>query len=225
MRFAALLLSCALAAVLLAAQAAANPIVPFVETFEDDAGWTDVNENPLVHVPTGGADGGGFVTNTITPVLGGTIFAQGRPDEMASGGAFTGDWITGGVTELRAFVRHDAPVPVSVFFRITCCGANFPAQIGVVPIPLPPSTDFQEITLDLDLSNPLLIPEAGTVAQNLSSVTNLQVGAEATTGFSGPITFDLDLVRIVPEPGTALLTGLGLASLSLVSRRRRVARA
>jgi hypothetical protein len=195
--------------------------VPFVEDFSANAsGWVDATSGPLTWNASGGSDGGAYVSSTLGSINDpGTIQFRGQAVNGASGGAFAGNWI-GAVSVLSAQVIHDAPTPLNFFFRITT-GANFPAHVGVVPVPVMPNT-WTEITLAIYEGNPLLISEFGSFATTFGAVTNVQLGVSVPLALEGvPFTYGLDKVQIVPEPGTAALLGGGLALLGVRGRRSR----
>lgn len=198
---------------------AASLTLGFTETFDADAsGWVDATSGPLTWVASGGPDGSGYVESSFGSIHDpGTVQFRGGP--ASSGGNFAGDWLTEGVSFLSAQVIHDAPVPVTFFFRVTT-GVNFPAAVGIVPIPVLPG-QWTDIGLQIYEANPLIILEAGpgTFPTVFSAVTNVQVGVSVPVGFeNAPFTYGLDDVRIVPEPGTGLLLAGGLVAVAI--RRR-----
>ena len=207
--------------ILLCAGSAQALTVPFTEGFDTtNQAWLDAANAPLTHVANGGATGG-YVTTTTTLINDpGTITFRASGLTNSSSGEFFGDWIAGNVSVLSAFVRHDAPAPLNFFFRITT-GFNFPAHVGIVPVPVLPN-QWTQVQLVIDESNPLLVAEGGTFLGNFSDVTNVQLGASVPLAFEGmPITLDLDTVSVVPEPSTALLLGLGLVGFGVQRRQRR----
>jgi predicted outer membrane repeat protein len=208
--------------VLVFALAAAAPAgaltVPFTEDFTAGASnWLNATSGPLTFNATGGPDGGSYVSTTAASINNpGTIQFRGNLSANASGGAFAGNWAGGAVTLVSADVIHDAPTDLTFFFRISAG----PAFVGVVPTPVQPKV-WTHITLAIDPSNPLLIPE-GPVSFNtvFGNVLNLQLGVAAPIGHEGvPFTYGLDKVAVVPEPATAGLLALGLLALSCGRRR------
>jgi hypothetical protein len=194
---------------------------PFVEEFAvGTSGWVNAVSGPLTWVAAGGPDGSSYVSSTLGSINApGTIQFRGNAANGASGGAFAGDWIASGVSVLDAWVRHDAPMPVSFFFRITT-GTNFPAFAGVVPVPVAPNT-WTQISLAIDPGNPLLIPEGPfTFAQIFGAVTNVQIGVSVPLALENvPFSWDVDRVQIVPEPATGTILTGGLALLGWLRRR------
>ena len=209
------------AAVLALASPASALTVPFTETFATDAsGWLNATSGSLTWVASGGPDGSSYVESTFGSINDpGTVQFRGNISNFASGGAFAGDWVNA-VNFLSADVIHDAPVPVSFFFRITT-GVNFPAHAGVVVVPVLPNV-WTNIGVAISSTNPLLVSEFGTFEDTFNAVTNVQVGVSVPVAFENvPFTYGLDNVQIVPEPGTASLLSLGLAGLAI--RRRSAA--
>ena len=84
--------------------ASAGVTNPYSEGFEAGAnGWTDIANDALNEVATGGVDGSAYV-NTSYSFNGSAdgdlavLFRGNAPGQNASGGAFAGDWLAGGVT-------------------------------------------------------------------------------------------------------------------------------
>lgn len=219
---------CPAAVVLLTAGAASAATTPFTESFDtNDSGWQDALNAAPTYVATGGAlDNGGYISVSFDP----TASSVGSSDTVfratgsagASGGGFTGDYVTGGITEYTFYARHNAPVPVSFFTRFAP-PANFPGAIGVGFAPVLPNT-CTPVTIAIDASNPQFISFGGSNLNAIfSNIGNLQVGLTVPAGATSAFTVDLDEVSIVPEPGSAALLGLG--GLMLLGRRRRAVRA
>jgi hypothetical protein len=211
-----------------ASTASASVVVPFTETFSDDnANWADQASQPLDWVSTGGADGGGYVTNTFNFVdssPGGfpQILFRGQANLGSSDGAFVGDWLAGGINHFSFHIRHDAPVPLVPFVRFATPG-NFPSANVIFPNAVEPGA-WVEVTLDITPDNPLFVFSGGpdvfyTVFGNMG---NIQIGVEGDPLFGQDIdvVFDLDLVAIASVPAPGVLSVFALTALC-GSRRRR----
>ncbi|MCG8450931.1 MAG: PEP-CTERM sorting domain-containing protein [Pirellulales bacterium] len=206
--------------------------VPFIENFTNDvADWADAGNFPLTFVATGGPGGGGYASTDFAFSSGGgaggssAVLFRGQ-DEFgtsgSSGGAFIGNWMANGVSNLTAFVRHNAPVPVSFFTRFSR-PFNFPGATAVQFAPVLPNT-WTQLSFDINALNPQFVSFEGTdFATVFSNVGHLQLGVSIPTGFeSNPtsFTFDLDQVQIIPEPSSLCLLGLALAASWGFSSRR-----
>jgi len=209
--------------------AADAALVPFTEHFAADASrWRDTSgTTELSWVAAGGPDGSSYVFenfNFVSTTPGATPALFRAHDAFdSSDDAFVGDWIADGVTVFSAFVRHDAPLPLTFFTRFAS-SANFPGAVGLNFAPVPPNT-WTEIAVGIFAGNPQFIFEGTDFATVFSNVGNLQIGMlvpDALVGADVTVAFDLDQPAIVPEPATAAL-GLLAAAILLAARRRTAA--
>jgi hypothetical protein len=197
-------------------------IVPFTEDFTSGASnWLNGASTAPTWSAAGGVDGGGYISapGAITAGGFGTIVFRGNGSADASGDAFVGDWISGGVSTFTAYVSHDAPVALNFYARLdagsgragssvdfsVAPGAWFQLEVPIVNSP----TSFQSYG-------------AGTFATVFNGIQNVQIALSATQDPSTAgqtYNVSLDRVATVPEPGTLGLVASGLAALFLVGRR------
>jgi hypothetical protein len=196
--------------------------LPFTEEFTDDvADWADNTGLDLTHVGSGGPDGGAYASTTfVLENRGGesVILFRGQDELGSSNGAFEGNWITEGVAQFSAFVRHDAPQPLNFLTRFSGPG-NFPGAVAVSFAPVPPDT-WTLIEFDIRPDNPEFVTFEGTNFNTVfSNIGHVQVGIsvpESLDSVSTPFTFDLDKSSIapVPEPASWILAvGPAMAGL------------
>ncbi len=198
--------------------------VPFTEDFPaDNANWKDAVNADLTYTAVGGPDGSGFVSGSFgfqaqadgdTPVL-----LRGHDNFDSSSDAFVGNWISDGVTEFSAFVRHNAPVPLNFFTRFVS-SFNFPGGVALDFVPVLPNT-WTKVTFDVTATSlQFLTFENSNYNAVFSNIGNVQLGVSvpaALAGMTAPITFDLDQPTITPEPATAGLLAVG--ALMMLRRR------
>ncbi len=198
--------------------------VPYNETFSSaTASWSGASTfTPLTYQPAGGPDGSGYASRSVSfasnPVGDIPLIFCGQSNFGSSGGNFWGDWIGGGVTALSFSVRHDAPVPVSFYARLSPGGAG---AVALVSPAVAPNT-WTTFTVPIDPSTPFIFEGPGvTYGGTFGNVNRVQVGVQvggALAGQAGPYFFDIDNVSIVPSPGC--LTLLGAAGVWRARRRR-----
>lgn len=210
-------------------------INPFTETFSSSsANWAVAaggpGAAPLTYVGSGGPDGSGYGSGSFgfASTLAGQfpILFRARDSFGSSGGAFSGNWFGAGVAEFSFSVRHDNPAPVTFFARFLANGA-FTGVVYQTPTAVSTNT-WATFSFALDMSTTPFIFEtappmtAALYNSTFSNVDQVQIGVigdAAIVGQTGPFTFDIDNVGIVPAPGAAAL--LGLAGLVGGRRRRR----
>jgi hypothetical protein len=212
------------------AGAASALTVPFTEDFTTHvAGWENATNNPLSFVASGGSDGGSYASGTfnyfnfVGPFGSGPVTFRGQDEDNASGLAFVGDWIAGGVQTVSIWVRQNTTETLGYFLRIAT-SANFPGAVINSTTLVAPNT-WTQVSFDIDPNSPLCTGEGVTCAQALANVAHLQFGTTAPaalTGLDQVFTLDIDKITIssVPEPTTMLLLAGGLAGLVWQSRRR-----
>ena len=215
----------AAALVLSAGLSASAATVPFTEDFvSDNAAWKDAASADLSFVAAGGPDASGYVTTSFnfsgsatgdTPVL-----LRGHDNFNASGDAFVGNWITEGVTEFSAYVRHDSAVPLNFFARFAG-SFNFPGAVAVSFVPVLPNT-WTEVTFAISPFNPQFVTFEGSDFNTIfGAVGNVQLGVSVPAALDSAdvdVAIDVDQPTITPEPTSLGLVTLG--ALALLRRRK-----
>ncbi len=214
----------AVAAVLIAGPVQAATI-PFTEDYAaDNANWKDAAGADLTFVAAGGPDGSGYVTGTAdfnNANLGDFVTViRGQDNFDSSSDAFVGDWISDGVTEFTAWVRHTAPYPLPMFARFAT-PLNFPGAAGIQFAPVLPFT-WTKLTIAINPASPQIVYEGPSANYNsvFGNIGNVQIGVQVPAELVGgpPITFDLDQPTITPEPASLGLVAIGV--LGMLNRRR-----
>jgi len=200
--------------------------VPFTETFSADAAnWRDTTGAASVDwSASGGAGDSAFAHTSFnfvdsaandTPIL-----FRGQDEFGSSGGAFVGDWVTGGVTGFAASVRQDSGVPLNFFVRFAGPN-NFPGANNVFFVPVPSGTWTD---LFAPLPNASLIYEGPlTYGQVFGDIGHVQIGVSVPASLAGSdaaLQFGLDNVSIVPDPATLGLLAIGGLAIAVRGRRR-----
>lgn len=224
----------ALATVVLAMLAApASAATFFSEDFSDGtANWrfNTANSPALTAVPSGGPDGGAYVSHTTTVANAASqlIFRAQTPFN-SSGLAYTGNWQALGVYEVSVWFRHNVGQPLVINGRFAN-EANFPGASyysAVDPEPANvPSGIWTKLVFDVTPSSPQNVTYEGSNYNTVfSAIGNMQFGINIPDDLrgQGPFIFDLDNVEIlrVPEPAAAGLASLALVGLAVVRRRKR----
>jgi hypothetical protein len=202
----------------------------YTESFTtSNAGWSGLLvTQPLDHSPTGGVDNGGHVeiqpsTDPAASALGGNGPVIFRAPASASGGAFTGNWLTSGISTVQAYFRHSLDLaPINIYIRMA--GAPGTAGVFFADSQVEQSDGWTLVNFDVTEDNFTVAGGPGTTYTGvLGNVTQFQFGAQLLTAVdpaSTQIHFELDQVSLVPEPSSLLLF-TGVASGLMPWRRRR----
>lgn len=200
-------------------------VSPFTETFESGAnGWLSGAFSAPTIVASGALDGSAYASasadlNSAGP-FGLTVF-RGHDDFDASGDAFVGDYLAGGITNISLDFRHNAGQDLDIALRVASSN-NFPAFAIEMPTAVA-SGQWTTLSFELSFFNPFLsiegAPTPQAFADIMQSVGNIQISAARPDGLVDPlvVNFDFDNVSITPAPSSLALLGLG----GLVASRRR----
>lgn len=204
-------------------------IVPFTEDFSaGNANWTTGNTNISAGwSATGGVLDGAYITSSgIVNTSGfGTIVFRGNASADASGDAFVGDWLNGGVSAFSAYVRHETGQPLNLYARLDAGAGRAGSSVD---FSVPSGTWFQLNIPIVDSPSSFQSYGAGTFATVFSGIQNVQISVSSVQDPSlngTTVNVDLANVATVPEPRAAMLLSAAAALLGLrVARRRMVSR-
>ena len=209
-------LLCLLAALLMATTRTEALIVPFSEDFTGGASnWLNGASAAPAWNATGGVDGGGYISAPGAISVGGfgTIVFRGNAAADASGDAFVGNWLSGGVSTFSAYVSHDAPVALNFYARLDAGSGRAGSSID---FSVAPGGWFQlNIPIAESSFQSYGAAGSGTAAFNtvFSSISNVQIALSSTQNPSTAgqtYNVSLDRVATVPEPSVSALLTCGL---------------
>ena len=200
-------------------------IVPFTEDFATgNANWLNGSSAPASWSPTGGVDGGGYISASATVDTNGfgPIVFRGNNSADASGDAFVGDWIAGDVTSFTAYVRHDAPTNLYFYVRLDRGSGNAASSS---PLEVAPNTwSPLVIPITNSLGTNGVFQSYGAAGTNFNAIfTNIQNVQIALSAGQNPVTagqtYSISLTKVatVPEP-PALSLLAGAAALLIACR-------
>jgi len=204
-----------LVALFAATTRAAALIVPFTEDFSTgNANWLTGSSVGATWSATGGVDDGGYISATVTMTttgFGAPLF-RGNAASDASGDAFVGNWLSGGVTLFTAFIKHDATQALDIFARLDA-GAGSAASSVFFNVP---ANQWFQMSIPI-VNAPTSFQSYGAAGPAgfstvFANIQNVQIFA-ATNSPSGTYGFSLDKVSSVPEPGILGMLGFGVALL------------
>jgi len=200
-------------------------VVPFTEDFAvGNSNWTTGNTNIAAGwSATGGVLDGSYITSTgtvLTTGFGAIVF-RGNAAADASGDAFVGDWLAGGVSNFSAFVRHDAPTALNFYARLDAGAGRAGSSID---FSVPSGSWFQLNIPIVDAPTSFQSYGAGTFATVFNNIQNVQIAVstnQAPAVIGQTYNFSLDRVSVVPEPGILGLLGLATGFFVTLALRRR----
>ena len=205
---------------------AAAGVTAFTETFESGANnWLQGSFVDPVFNATGALDGSAYISSTVDLNTAGpfgiTVF-RGHDEFDASGDAFAGDYLAGGINTISFDFRHNAGIDLDIALRVATA-ANFPSLVVELPEAVA-SGEWVTLSFELDFFNPLLTiggaPTPDTFNTVMQNIANVQISSGRPDGLNMPfeVGFDIDNVTITPAPSALALLGLGGFA---ATRRRR----
>lgn len=216
----------ALAALAFSSGAAIAGVTPFTETFETGAnGWLQGSFTAPTHSASGALDGSAYITSTAdlnsAGPFGLTVF-RGHDDFDASGDAFVGNYLAGGIDRISFDFRHNAGQDLGVALRVASSN-NFPAFAVELAGPVA-SDEWVTLSFDLSFFNPLLTIEGAPTPQAfneiMEAIGNIQVSIDRPDGLDTPLVVDFDLDNVAITPAPASLALLSVGGLAMARRRR-----
>ncbi|MEZ0254834.1 MAG: PEP-CTERM sorting domain-containing protein [Chthoniobacter sp.] len=204
----------------------AGAAVIFSEPFTLGASnWTNNGSTPVTWTANGGplGVGDGFITATALSPGNNSVVIRATASNSASGGAFTGNWISEGVATFSIDIMQDSGSIMNFGLRFAS-SAGFPAGNALsLSVPSGTWTHF-DIPIS-STSSALSYPEGGDFNGIFSSIGNVQLFIPGTTT-PADVHVSVDNATIsgaaVPEPTTlSLLSVAGVCGLSMSRRRKR----
>ncbi|MFG0245979.1 MAG: hypothetical protein ACF8MF_08030 [Phycisphaerales bacterium JB052] len=215
-----------ISAMMIAAGVANAGVSSFTETFETGAnGWLQGSFSAPTYNATGALDGSAYISSTAdlnsAGPFGLTVF-RGQDDFDASGDAFVGDYLAGGIDRISFDFRHNAGQDLGVALRVAS-STNFPAFAVELAGPVA-SDEWVTLSFDLSFFNPLVTIEGAPTPQAfneiMAAIGNLQVSVDRPDGLDTPLVVDFDLDNVAITPAPSALALLGLSGLATARRRR-----
>lgn len=215
-----------ISAMMIAAGVANAGVTSFTETFETGAnGWLQGSFSAPTYNATGALDGSAYISSTAdlnsAGPFGLTVF-RGQDDFDASGDAFVGDYLAGGIDRISFDFRHNAGQDLGIALRVASSN-NFPAFAVELAGPVV-SDEWVTLSFDLSFFNPLVTIEGAPTPEAfneiMAAIGNLQVSVDRPDGLDTPLVVDFDLDNVAITPAPSALALLGLGGLATARRRR-----
>jgi hypothetical protein len=215
------------------APAAALAPLPFTEDFATNAsGWLSFSNTAPNWFTNGGVGDSGYISYSLTftsPVSGPfggppqQIMFRGNAGNDASGDAFVGNWLSGGVTFLSLAVRHNYTETLYFYARLDAGSGRAASSAFDVSFAIPATNTWTAVTIPIVDSNPPFVSYgAGTFTSVFTNIQNLQFGVYVPTNtIFTDFRMDIDGVSAVPEPSTWALLACAATALASWRLRRR----